>query len=95
MEKGEWSDQMEKNMLGNIEMIKNMALENLYGGMEGNIKESGLMGNSMEKGFMLMLMGVGEQGSGILERMLDGLLSKMNKIDVKLFIYNELIIYLN
>ena len=30
MEKGEWSDQMEKNMLGNIEMIKNMAF-NFYG----------------------------------------------------------------
>lgn len=45
-------------MAGNIKdilsMVRNLDLESFFGVMEGNIKETGLKGKCMEKGFILL-----------------------------------------
>ena len=44
------SGEMGENMMGAINLIKSMVLENIYGVMEGNMWDTGTMGSNMDMG---------------------------------------------
>ena len=64
MEEVKWFGKMEENMKVNFKMIINMVMVSIYGVMVGNMKETGLIINNMEREIILTLRGLCKEDCG-------------------------------